>query len=123
MLPSCHCAAGWLLQSLCAARLPTVPAPRLWLDVLLNPALARLAQLAALCHPSCRIGEQPLVRVALHPSLEGSLQPGATLAGTLDFSQPATAAQQAAADGGGGAAPRCMQVQSACPGHSVIRLQ
>ncbi|KAL4443005.1 hypothetical protein ABPG77_008496 [Micractinium sp. CCAP 211/92] len=61
-----------------------------------------------------RIGEHPLVRVTLHPPLEGSLQPGATLAGTLDFSQPAAAAQQAAAGGGGGAAaphaPRCMQV-------------
>ncbi|KAL4457739.1 hypothetical protein ABPG75_012604 [Micractinium tetrahymenae] len=61
-----------------------------------------------------RIGEQPLVRVTLHPPLEGSLHPGATLAGTLDFSQPAAAAQQAAADGGGGHeafhGPRCMQV-------------
>ena len=57
---------------------------------------------------ACRIGDQPLVRVSLHPPLEGSLQPGSTLAGTLDFSQavPADGGQA-----GAGPTPRCMQVR------------
>lgn len=66
----------------------------------------------------CRIGDQPLVRVSLHPPLEGSLQPGATLAGTLDFASHAMAAAHgAAADsssptpGAGAHGPRCMQVR------------
>ncbi len=59
-------------------------------------------------HPSmCRMGDAPLVRVAVHHPLEGPLQPGAPLAGTLDF----RAGREAAA---GGAAPRCTEVRS-CP--------
>lgn len=80
-------------------------------------ALVTLQNLCIRFNPDCvpcRIGEQPLVRVTLHPPLEGSLQPGATLAGTLDFSQPAAAAQRTAAGGGSSSAaphaPRCMQV-------------
>ena len=47
------------------------------------------------------------MRVSLHPPLEGSLQPGSTLAGTLDFSHavPADGGQA-----GAGPTPRCMQV-------------
>lgn len=51
-----------------------------------------------------RMGEAPLVRVAVHHPLEGALQPGAPLAGTLDF----RAGREAAA---GGAAPRCTEVR------------
>lgn len=46
------------------------------------------------------------MRVNLHPPVEGSLHPGATLAGTLEFPG---AAGGAAADGGP-PLPRCMQV-------------
>ena len=52
----------------------------------------------------CRVGDQPLVRLALHPPLEGRLQLGATIAGTLDFRFSQEAAQQS------GAAPKCVQV-------------
>ena len=51
-----------------------------------------------------RVGEHPLVRLALHPPLEGRLQLGATLAGTLDFRYSQEAAQQSSA------APKCVQV-------------
>ena len=65
---------------------------------------------------ACRIGDQPLVRVSLHPPLEGSLQPGSTLAGTLDFSHavPADGGQP-----GAGPTPRCMQVCRAAAGNRV----
>ena len=52
----------------------------------------------------CRVGEHPLVRVALHPPLEGRLQLGATISGTLDFRFSQEAAQQSSA------APKCVQV-------------
>lgn len=52
----------------------------------------------------CRVGDHPLVRLALHPPLEGCLQLGATIAGTLDFRFSQEAAQQS------GAAPKCVQV-------------
>jgi len=52
----------------------------------------------------CRVGDQPLVRLALHPPLEGRLQLGATIAGTLDFRFSQEAAQQSSA------APKCVQV-------------
>jgi len=51
-----------------------------------------------------RVGDQPLVRLALHPPLEGRLQLGATIAGTLDFRFSQEAAQQSSA------APKCAQV-------------
>ncbi|KAL4857998.1 Suppressor of tumorigenicity 14 [Chlorella vulgaris] len=66
-----------------------------------------------------RMGDQPLVRVSLHPPLEGSLQPGSTLAGTLDFTQLPAAAPAGGDGGEGGAAaaagegrpsPCCVQV-------------
>ena len=50
-----------------------------------------------------RMGDAPLVRIAVHPPLEGPLQPGASLSGTLDF----RAGREAAA---GGAAPPCSEV-------------
>ena len=50
------------------------------------------------------MGDQPLVRLALHPPLEGRLQLGATIAGTLDFRFSQEAAQQSSA------APKCVQV-------------
>ena len=53
---------------------------------------------------ACRVGDQPLVRLALHPPLEGRLQLGATIAGTLDFRFSQEAAQQSSA------APKCVQV-------------
>ncbi len=43
------------------------------------------------------MGDQPLVRLALHPPLEGRLQLGATIAGTLDFRFSQEAAQQSSA--------------------------
>ena len=52
----------------------------------------------------CRVGDHPLVRLALHPPLEGRLQLGATIAGTLDFRFSQEAAQQSSA------APKCVQV-------------
>ena len=52
----------------------------------------------------CRVGDQPLVRLALHPPLEGRLQLGATIAGTLDFRFSQEAAQESSA------APKCVQV-------------
>ena len=55
----------------------------------------------------CRVGDQPLVRVALHPPLEGQLQLGSTIAGTLDLR-----ASHDAADAGVGA-PKCVQVSPA----------
>ena len=55
-------------------------------------------------HNDYRVGEHPLVRVALHPPLEGRLQLGATIAGTLDFRFSQEAAQQSSA------APKCVQV-------------
>lgn len=56
------------------------------------------------------------MRVSLHPPLEGSLQPGSTLAGTLDFSQAVPA------DGvepGAGPTLRCMQVCRPAAGDHV----
>lgn len=50
------------------------------------------------------MGDHPLVRLALHPPLEGRLQLGATIAGTLDFRFSQEAAQQSSA------APKCVQV-------------
>ena len=50
------------------------------------------------------MGDHPLVRLALHPPLEGRLQLGATIAGTLDFRFSQEAAQQS------NAAPKCVQV-------------
>ena len=35
----------------------------------------------------CRVGESPLAKVSLHPPLEGYLQPGAALSGTVDLRQ------------------------------------
>ena len=52
----------------------------------------------------CRVGHHPLVRLALHPPLEGRLQLGSTIAGTLDFRFSQEAAQQS------NAAPKCVQV-------------
>jgi hypothetical protein len=64
------------------------------------------------------------VRVALHPPLEGWLQPGATLAGTLDF----RFSQEAAAAGGGRCAAVAVMLETEeCvlaahrPGSSAIR--
>ena len=53
------------------------------------------------------MGDQPLVRVALHPPLEGQLQLGSTIAGTLDL----RASHEAA--GAGTGAPNCVQVSHA----------
>ena len=50
----------------------------------------------------CRVGDHPLVRISLHSPIEGQLQLGSTLAGTLDFRF--SQAQQEAA------APKCVQV-------------
>lgn len=50
------------------------------------------------------MGDHPLVRLALHPPLEGRLQLGATIAGTLDFRFSQEAAQQSSE------APKCVQV-------------
>ncbi|EFN58536.1 hypothetical protein CHLNCDRAFT_140640 [Chlorella variabilis] len=74
-----------------------------------------------------RIGDQPLVRVSLHPPLEGSLQPGSTLAGTLDFSpqpppQPPAAAAPAA-DGEAGAAPPAPAAAAVAGGPSPCCIQ
>lgn len=52
----------------------------------------------------CRVGEHPLARLTLHPPLEGQLQLGTTIAGTLDFRFSQAAAQQESA------APKCLQV-------------
>ena len=75
---------------------------------------------AAVRSYALRIGSQPLVRVSIHPPLEGMLHPGATLGATLEFSRPPTPPQPeqqgSTAGGGGGAAgpparaPRCMHV-------------
>eukprot|EP00891_Asterochloris_glomerata_P005253 jgi/Astpho2/5253/Aster-x1285 len=51
-----------------------------------------------------KVGDQPLVRVALHPPLEGQLQLGSTIAGTLDL----RASHEAA--GAGTGAPNCVQI-------------
>lgn len=49
------------------------------------------------------------MRVAVHPPLEGPLQPGASLSGTLDF--------RAGREGANGAAaPRCSEVSGASLG-------
>ena len=60
------------------------------------------------------MGDAALVRVAVHPPLEGPLQPGASLSGTLDF----RAGREASA---GGAAPRCSEVPPPPP-HGMARL-
>ena len=61
------------------------------------------------------MGEQPLVRVALHPPLEGRLQLGATIAGTLDFRFSQEAAQQSSA------APKCVQVVVMLESEEVVQ--
>lgn len=55
-------------------------------------------------HCCYRVGNHSLVRISLHPPLEGQLQPGSTLAGTLDFRFSQAAAQEDTA------APKCVQV-------------
>lgn len=50
------------------------------------------------------MGDHPLVRIALHPPMEGPFQLGCTLAGTLDFRQSQEAAAQSPAT------PKCVQV-------------
>lgn len=62
------------------------------------------AESNALRSYNLKVGEHPLVRLALHPPLEGRLQLGATIAGTLDFRFSQEAAQQSSA------APKCVQV-------------
>ena len=62
----------------------------------------------------CRVGEHPLVRLALHPPLEGRLQLGATLAGTLDFRFSQEAAQQSSS------APRCVQLVAMLESQEVV---
>ena len=88
---------------------------------------ALLLRCAPVCPCLCRIGDQPLVRVSLHPPLEGSLQPGSTLAGTLDFSpqpppQPPAAAAPAA-DGEAGAAPPAPAAAAVAGGPSPCCIQ
>lgn len=76
-----------------------------------------------------RMGDAPLVRIAIHMPLEGPLQPGALLSGTLDF----RASRQAATPQEG---PRCSEVlvlleteeavapqscTSLRPNHNIIR--
>ena len=107
--------ASALYASPLCRREPCSPGSTDWLAST-AAALRCVLALPRSCH--CRIGDQPLVRVSLHPPLEGSLQPGSTLAGTLDFSQHAqgAAALPAASPGSdAGAAPssaaRCMQVR------------
>ncbi|DBB01899.1 TPA: hypothetical protein ACH3X1_000495 [Trebouxia sp. C0004] len=68
-----------------------------------SPSFAA-ADSSALRSYNLKVGDQPLVRLALHPPLEGRLQLGATIAGTLDFRFSQEAAQQS------GAAPKCVQV-------------
>lgn len=51
-----------------------------------------------------KVGNHSLVRISLHPPVEGQLQPGSTLAGTLDFRFSQAAAQEDIA------APKCVQV-------------
>ena len=72
--------------------------------VLICPALHSMCVSVTFTVGLCRVGEHPLVRVSLHPPLEGQLQLGSTLAGTLDFRFSQSAAQQDAA------APKCVQV-------------
>lgn len=61
-----------------------------------------------------RIGDAPLVRVCVHPPLMGPLQPGATLAGTLEFPDDSEPLPGGAPLGPPGTVPgsklRCMQV-------------
>jgi hypothetical protein len=96
-------------RSLLAARRPSLqrPGQEAAGGAARSPSLAPLDSGSTLRSYALRIGDQPLVRVSLHPPLEGSLQPGSTLAGTLDFSQavPADGGQP-----GAGPTPRCMQV-------------
>ncbi|KAL3158772.1 hypothetical protein ABBQ32_011500 [Trebouxia sp. C0010 RCD-2024] len=66
-----------------------------------SPACADSASLRSY---NLKVGDHPLVRLALHPPLEGRLQLGATIAGTLDFRFSQEAAQQSSA------APKCVQV-------------
>ena len=68
------------------------------------PALHSMCVFLIFTAGFCRVGEHPLVRVSLHPPLEGQLQLGSTLAGTLDFRFSQSAAQQDSA------APKCVQV-------------
>lgn len=68
-----------------------------------SPSFAA-ADSASLRSYNLKVGEHPLVRLALHPPLEGRLQLGATIAGTLDFRYSQEAAQQSSA------APKCVQV-------------
>ncbi|KAL0039325.1 hypothetical protein WJX79_003514 [Trebouxia sp. C0005] len=68
-----------------------------------SPSFAS-ADSSALRSYNLKVGDQPLVRLALHPPLEGRLQLGATIAGTLDFRFSQEAAQQSSA------APKCVQV-------------
>ncbi|DBB14851.1 hypothetical protein WJX82_007806 [Trebouxia sp. C0006] len=68
-----------------------------------SPSFAA-ADSGALRSYNLKVGDQPLVRLALHPPLEGRLQLGATIAGTLDFRFSQEAAQQSSA------APNCAQV-------------
>ncbi len=51
-----------------------------------------------------RVGESPLAKVSLHPPLEGYLQPGAALAGTVDLRQSHDAAELQPG------APKCVAV-------------
>ena len=55
-------------------------------------------------HFACRVGDHPLARVSLHPPLEGYLQPGAALAGTVDLRQSHDAAESQPN------APKCVAV-------------
>ena len=67
----------------------------------------QLSQPGASCSDLCllrRVGEAPLAKVSLHPPLEGYLQPGAALAGTVDLRQSHEAAELQPG------APKCVAV-------------
>ena len=107
--PSCSIGIGLLERPLSAANMckqggnfVTVKCAKQWHSHLAQPIALTLQSLRST--QVCRVGDQPLVRLALHPPLEGRLQLGATIAGTLDFRFSQEAAQQS------GAAPKCVQV-------------